>query len=134
MIINQLRTYSQYKTTSAVYCDGEFFNTSLEDVGRPYGVKVNEETCIPEGVYRVAITWSHSFNKHMMILYNVVYDHSIESYGIRFTGIRVHRGSTIGHTAGCILLPTYEELQIRVQKELDDGLTVYWIISGGSVS
>ena len=50
--------------------NGKDYGTALEDVGRPAGVKVQDETCIPEGVYKVAITGSPTFGKPLMILYN----------------------------------------------------------------
>jgi hypothetical protein len=66
-----------------------------------------------------------------MVLYNVTDDHSVDRGGVRFTGIRVHRGSGTHHTEGCVLLPDYEQLQAKVQAQLDNGDKVYWVISEG---
>ena len=130
MIINQFREYLQDKTCSAVFVDGIEYGQSLEDVGRPVGVKIQNETCIPEGVYKVAITDSPTFHKPLMILYNVDHNLSIERDGVRFTGIRVHSGSTVGHTAGCVLIKGYQSLQAQVQEAISSGELVLWVISG----
>ena len=129
MIVNQIRSYQRDKTVSAVYVNGVYFADSLEDVGRPAGVKIQDETCIPEGVYRVAITTSPRFKKPLMVLYNVEEDHSIERESVRYTGVRVHRGYTVEHTSGCVLIVGYETLQSLVQEELDSGEDVFWIIN-----
>ena len=129
MIINQFREYLIDKTIGALFVDGKPFGETLEDCGRPTGVKIQDETCIPEMVLRVAITRSGRFKKDMMILYNVEEDHSIEYEGVRYTGIRVHRGITIAHTAGCVLLPGYEDLQAKVKEAFDLGEDVFWVIN-----
>ena len=130
MIINQFREYLQDKTCSAVFVNGKDCGTSLEDVGRPAGVKVQDETCIPEGVYKVAITDSPTFGKPLMILYNQDRDLSIERAGVRYTGIRIHSGSTVEHTAGCVLIKGYQSLQAQVQEAISNGELVLWVISG----
>ena len=129
MIINQFREYLIESTIAALFVSGVPFGKTLEDCGRPTGVKILSETCIPEGVYRVAITRSGRFKKDLMVLYNVEEDHSVERGGVRFTGIRVHGGTKISHTAGCVLLPNYRELQIKVQAALDSGEDVFWVIN-----
>lgn len=128
MIINQFRTYRATDTTSTLHVDGEKQpGVVIEDVGRPQGVKIQDQTCIPEGVYKVAITPSARFKKPMMLLSNMP-DGSIQRDDVRFTGIRVHKGTNTDHTAGCPLYSHYEALQERVQKEIDAGKSVYWII------
>lgn len=129
MIISSLRTYLKDETVSRVFVDGSYFDSCLEDAGRPPNVKVQDETCIPEGAYKVAITRSNRFGKDMMILFNVDADMSVWRDGVRFTGIRVHAGSSIEHTAGCLLVPRYRELQPQVKAALDAGEDVYWIVT-----
>jgi len=129
MIINQLRTYHKDKTTSRLFVDGVLQSgTTLEDCGRPDGVKVQDETCIPEGVYGVKTNRSPLFKKTMIILFNQPSDLSVVCGLARWTGIRVHAGVNISHTAGCVLYKDYEALQARIQIELDAGRPVYWII------
>jgi hypothetical protein len=129
MIINSIRTYSELETKADVFVNGAWFGESLEDIGRPLGVKVQDETSIPEGVYQVKISYSNHFKKPMLILFNHEDDHSIRNGGIKFTGIRVHSGNKTSHTSGCILLPMYTVLQSQVEKAIFDGETVYWVIS-----
>jgi len=129
MIINSFRKYQSDRTVSLVYVNGKEFGEALEDAGRPQGVKIPGETCIPEGVYQVRITYSRAFKKDMMVLFNHAPDHSIRKDDIFFNGIRVHAGTNIGHTAGCPLLNNYEELQKKVQQVLDKGEEVYWVIN-----
>lgn len=129
MIINSLRVYFDRRTTAEVYVNGELFGESLEDPGRPQGVKIPGETCIPEATYQVAITHSNKFGKPMMVLFNRPMDHSIMQDDIRFTGIRVHDGVSTKQTEGCILLRNYGHLQAKVQAALDNNEQVFWVIS-----
>lgn len=140
MIVNQFRTYSQDCTESELFIDGnERYCYVLEDVGRPHGVKISRETCIPEGHYKAVITRSTRFKKDMILLYNQE-DMSVERFGVRFTGIRVHGGNNIEHTAGCPLVgfkraqgkvynSASDELRERVQIAIDAGESIDWIIT-----
>ncbi len=129
MIINQLRTYHKDRTVSVLFVDGvQLTGTTLEDCGRPKGVKIQDETCIPEGVYGVKITKSERFKKDMVILFNEPSDLSVRDGTVRWTGIRLHAGVNIEHTAGCILYRQYEALQTMIQEQLDNHQPVYWII------
>jgi hypothetical protein len=130
MIINHIRAYFKDRTIGVLVVDGvELPGTTLEDCGRPQGVKIQDETCIPEGVYGVKITQSGRFKKPMIILFNEPADLSVRDGAAQWTGIRVHSGSTIEHTAGCVLFKGYEALQARIQGEIDAKQPVYWIIS-----
>ena len=66
MIITTLRTYKKDHTDGIVFVNGEQFGYSLEDAGRPQGVKIPEETAIPEGAYKVLITHSPAFQRPMI--------------------------------------------------------------------
>lgn len=144
MIITTLRTYKKDHTDSVVYVNGNHFGYGLEDTGRPNGVKIAEETAIPEGAYKVQITFSPHFQRDMVIVFNVDDDHSIERHGVRFTGIRMHGGNNIQHTAGCLMVAQNtdnkgkiwgsleDELFTKVKQALDDGSEVYWVISEAS--
>jgi hypothetical protein len=134
MIINQLRTYKENSTDFELFINGEDFCIGLEDVGRPHGVKVQNETCIPEGHYKASITFSHRFQKDMILLYNTG-NNTVERFGVIFTGIRVHGGSTIEHTAGCPLVrytngrSASHDLHNKVLDAINDGETIDWIIT-----
>jgi hypothetical protein len=86
-----------------MYVNGEFLGYTLEDVPRPYGVKIPGETCIPDGVYKIELTWSPRFQKIMPLIYTED-DDSINKKGITFTGVRVHGGNTHEDTEGCPIL------------------------------
>lgn len=139
MNIVQFRTYYKDRTESTLHIHGVEFCRVLEDVGRPAGVKIPLETCIPEAHYKAVITRSTRFEKDMILLYNQD-DMSVERHGVRFTGIRVHGGRNTEHTAGCPLVghklidgelsnSASEELHYLVQSALDNGEIINWIIT-----
>lgn len=129
MIINQFRAYKINETISTLYVDGvKLTGSVLEDIGRPPGVKIQDETCIPEGVYGVTITQSSRFKKPMILLYNDPTDFSIRDGLTRWTGIRVHDGRTTADTAGCLLFHQYPALQAMIQAQIDAKQLIYWIV------
>lgn len=84
-------------TIGKLYVDGVFFAYTLEDVDRQLesgGKKIQGETAIPRGSYKVIIDFSNRFQKQMMHILNVP----------GFEGIRIHAGNTDKDTEGCILL------------------------------
>jgi hypothetical protein len=145
MIINQFRTYYPDYTESELFIDGGYrFCWVLEDIGRPPGVKLPGETCIPEGHYKAIISRSATFNKMMILLYNQT-DMSVERYGVRFTGIRAHGGTNTEHTAGCPLLNynnygngkmsrrASDDVCGMIKVAIDSGESVDWIITEKAV-
>lgn len=78
---------------------GERFCT-LEDrvrevAGRPVSEwKIPKMTAIPTGEYRVIITFSQRFQKHLPLLLDVP----------GFSGVRIHAGNFSTNTEGCVLL------------------------------
>jgi hypothetical protein len=129
MIVTQLRTYYADQTVSRLLIDGiDQPELCIEDVGRPSGIKIQDQTCIPEGVYGVDVTHSARFKKPMILLYNHPTDRSVRDGSAIWTGIRVHAGSSTLHTAGCVLYSLYTHVQSRVESELAAGRPVYWII------
>lgn len=75
-----------------LYINGVYECDTLEDVERT--IKVKDETCIPDGEYKVIITMSTRFKKIMPLLLDVP----------NFEGIRIHSGNTAADTSGCILV------------------------------
>ena len=141
MIITTLREYHPSFTESAMYIDGgNRFCWVLEDVGRPHGVKVPRETCIPEGHYRVVISISSRWNKPMLLLYNTN-EQTVERFGVEFTGVRAHGGNDVDDTEGCPLCAyntdhngkvwtrASDDLLIKVQQAIDAGEEVHWVIT-----
>lgn len=103
MIILHRRKYEADRTTGTVEIAGQVLGSTLEDIGRPRGVKIPKETCIPEGDYTARVTHSPRFGRPMILLYTNPKTLACEHEGIRFDGIRVHGGSSTAHTEGCVL-------------------------------
>lgn len=129
MIILHKRTYQTDKTIGVIQIGDEVLGVTLEDIGRPAGIKIPKETCIPEGEYKVAVTMSTRFGREMLLLYSNEKDRSCDLSGCLFTGIRVHKGTRTEHTEGCVLyqgdLPALEQL---VSETIAKGEKVTWII------
>lgn len=102
-----------------LFINNKFFCYTLEDKIRE--VKIKHETCIPEGIYKVILTLSQRFKVVLPLLLNVP----------NFAGIRIHAGSTIASTSGCIIVgssilgerllhskTTLEQLMIRLKQAL----------------
>ena len=129
MKIAHKRSYEALRTVGQLFIDGKPYGSTIEDIGRPYGVKVAKETCIPEGSYRVTITQSQRFGRPMMLLYTNPLDKSVDMGGIKFTGIRVHKGTKTEHTEGCVLYQgDLAELQSLVDAAFQRGEQVTWDI------
>lgn len=136
-IINQIRTYKQDHTDSELYSPTQptRFCHVLEDVGRPHGVKIDAETCIPEGVYNVIINRSTRFNKDMILLFNQE-DKTVYRFGISFSGVRAHGGNDVDNTEGCPLVAYNSDLNGKVWGRASDDLLLIirdWIDSGEEV-
>jgi hypothetical protein len=132
VIISHIRTYLTDKTVGRLLVEDKEFGITLEDIGRPSGVKIPSETCIPEGEYKVAITMSARFGRPMILLYTNPQNFNCEHDGQVFSGIRVHGGTKISMTAGCILVPdpiTVNYLENLIGKTLKAGEQVTWLIS-----
>lgn len=79
-------------TPGKLFVDGQFYCYTLEDIVRE--IKIDGQTAIPAGRYRVIVNRSNRFKRDMPLLLNVP----------GFDGIRIHNGNTAEHTEGCILL------------------------------
>lgn len=128
MKIKHLRTYEADKTTGRIEIDGKVLGSTLEDIGRPVGIKIPKETCIPEGGYKVAITQSQRFGRPMILLYTSP-DFACRYEGVEFTGIRVHSGTRTDHTEGCVLYQgDLHALEQTIADALNRGESVTWNI------
>jgi hypothetical protein len=133
-----LRTYLSDRTVSRLFVNGKQYAFTLEDIGRPEGIKVSGDTCIPEATYRVNVTESQRFKKRLPLIWNVTADKSIAVRGVTFTGVRSHNGVTPKHTEGCVLvgqeldttgnllLPNAEEIQFLIEQAESLKLPVLW--------
>ena len=94
--------YGQSYTISKLFVDGKFVCLVLEDGAREVqGIPVNQwkvdgETAIPKGTYKVVMDFSQRFQK--------ITPHILDVPG--FEGIRIHCGNTSHDTKGCLLLGT----------------------------
>lgn len=93
LLVNR-KTLKPNQTIGEFDIDGQPFCFTCEDTVRPDGEKVQNETAIPAGRYRVRMTWSNRFKKIMPELMNVP----------NFAGVRIHGGNTEADTEGCILV------------------------------
>jgi Steigviridae/Suoliviridae L,D-carboxypeptidase/transpeptidase len=80
-------------TLGQLFVNGLFEAFTLEDIVRD-GPKIQHQTAIPAGRYRVEITPSERFGRMLPILLDVP----------GFTGVRIHPGNTAADTSGCILV------------------------------
>lgn len=91
-------------TIGHLYINGEYFSDTLEDVDRGLTndmteeeikkIKVYGKTAIPTGRYKVEVTYSPKFKRHLPLLIGVK----------GFTGIRIHSGNSAEDTLGCLLV------------------------------
>jgi hypothetical protein len=84
--------FTDKSTIGVLYIDNIHESYTLEDVVREE--KIQDETAIPEGKYKVIISYSQRFKRVLPELLNVP----------NFTGIRIHTGNLPKDTSGCILV------------------------------
>lgn len=85
-------------TLGEMYVDGVWFANTLEDPFRNLNgditKKVEGDTCIDNGTYKVVVSMSNRLHKVLPEILNVPC----------FTGVRIHGGNTDADTLGCILI------------------------------
>jgi hypothetical protein len=99
MHIKLLRgVFTPTSTLGKLFIDDEFFAYTLEDTNRDLNgdcaKKVQDQTCIDPGTYKVIVDHSTRFDKDLPRILNVPC----------FTGVRIHGGNTAKDTEGCILI------------------------------
>jgi len=129
MEIDVIRHEFQPKSTiSDFVINGNLMSNCLEDFDRmlnqsdPLNVilqkKVQNETAIPAGRYKVVIDYSDHFQKDM--------PHVLDVPG--YEGIRIHRGNTDVDTEGCLLLGLWGGGSDFINHS-EEELTYSWISS-----
>ncbi len=91
-------------TIGRLFIDGEFFCYTLEDAIRGFGIKVDGQTGIPAGEYKVSLSRSHRFKRVMPMVYTEANGYELKAGGISFKGVRLHGGNDHTNTEGCILV------------------------------
>lgn len=84
-------------TIGKLYINGVYFCDTLEDTVRILNSKEDKvagSTAIPEGTYKVILSYSPKFKRELPLLLDVPF----------FTGIRIHKGNDNNDSSGCILL------------------------------
>lgn len=84
-------------TEGKLYIDGIFECYTIEDEDRKLesgGVKVQNLTAIPKGIYNMTISMSNRFKKFLIEVLAVN----------QFSGIRMHSGNSSKDTEGCIIV------------------------------
>jgi len=90
--------FTPTETLGSLFVDGNFFCYTLEDTIR--SIKVQDQTAIDKGNYRVILSISNRFKRLMPEVLNVP----------NFEGIRIHGGNTHVDSSGCILVGQHRYL------------------------
>ena len=91
---------TEEETIGKMYLNNDYFCDTLEDTYRGQdltNLKVYGATAIPNGTYKCKLTYSIKFGNTYPELFNVPY----------FEGIRIHSGSSVRDTDGCVLTGKY---------------------------
>ena len=129
--------FSDIATESRILVDKEPECYAIEDKDRYLeegGIKVQGQTAIPRGTYKVTITFSNRFQREMPELHDVP----------GFTGVRIHSGNKSEDTEGCIITGAvnakesdnfvgssrlaYKRLMAKIKKAISEGKEVYYQI------
>lgn len=89
--------FSEECTLGRLSNNGVFFGYTCEDADRRLeagGSKIQNQTAIPRGKYKVILSFSHHFQRVMPELLDVP----------GYAGVRIHGGNTAADTEGCVLL------------------------------
>lgn len=92
-------SFKETETLSRVYLvedDGSvsFEGFAVEDKVRDPGVKVQDETAIPAGSYKMRISKSPRLGRLLPEILDVP----------GFSGIRIHKGNTAADSSGCLII------------------------------
>ncbi len=88
------RWFGPDKTIGKLLVNGIFRYYVLEDLVRPDGEKVANQTAIPYGKYPVSVSLSPKLGRILPLIEDVP----------NFSGIRIHAGVDESWTSGCVLI------------------------------
>ena len=86
--------FSTRTTLGSLFVNGKYFSYTLEDALRYRGLKIQNQTCIQDGMYKIIVNESQTFRRKLPLLLDVPF----------FEGIRIHGGNTVEDSSGCILI------------------------------
>ena len=97
-IISVIRfDYQSNHTKSMIFVDGKFFCFGLEPEYKTANRVLGQRDLIPEGDYKVILSYSPKFRRVLPEILNVPFN----------SGIRIHKGNFPRDTSGCLLPGTY---------------------------
>lgn len=97
-IISVIRfDYQSNHTKSIIFIDGKFFSFGLEPEYKAANRVFGQRDLIPEGDYKVILSYSPKFKRILPEVLNVPFN----------SGIRIHPGNLPSDTSGCLLPGTY---------------------------
>lgn len=129
-------------TEGKLYINDGFECYTVEDTDRKLengGVKIQNQTAIPRGTYKVTISMSNRFKRFLIEILDVP----------QFSGIRIHSGNSSKDTEGCIIVGSinarddddwvggsriaYDRLHNKVKKALSnkEEITLEVVTCGG---
>lgn len=104
MLIRLLRNVPQgLALTGRLYVDSFISEEGHHQYQLSMDTLENLQYAIPDGFYRLRMTYSPRFQEILPILDNVI-GYQKQTEICSRTGIRIHAGNTIEHTTGCILV------------------------------
>lgn len=125
--------FSSKSSQGELSINGKFFCYTMEDVVRPTGVKVDAQTAIPYGDYKVKLSMSSRFKRIMPMVYTEDDEVTLKADGKSFRGIRIHGGNTSENSEGCILVAfkklNVDTIQGTAELKLTEELKKYDSIS-----
>jgi len=138
---NRIEYYSN-TTIGELTIEGNKFCFTLEDTCRPYGIKVDNETAIPENTdtgYNVITRYSPGFDREVLVLCTNEEDYTLTYGGVSFQYVYAHGGNKHEDSKGCILVANNRDgnniydtaehdLFDKVKAWLDTGEEVRWVI------
>ena len=89
--------YQPNHTKSLILIDGNFFSFGLEPENKAGSRVLGQRDLIPEGVYKLILSYSPKFKRVLPEVLNVPFN----------SGVRIHKGNFPSDTSGCLLPGTY---------------------------
>ena len=89
--------YQPNHTKSMIFVDHEFFSFGLEPEYKANNRVFGQRDLIPEGIYKVILSYSPKFKRILPEVLNVPFN----------SGVRIHPGNLPSDTSGCLIPGSY---------------------------